>query len=151
VSRLIELEDVATKMHEVLFARHIRVQRLEIAAWVADLENKTDSSVLLMTQAAELEASTPKHAVTPAATLPAYELLGDLLLKRGKASDAKKAYERSMEMNPLRFNSLLGAARASKAMNRLDSAVIFYRQLTDVTNAVSKREAIQEAQKFLAK
>jgi tetratricopeptide (TPR) repeat protein len=150
-SRLIELEAVANKMNEVLFARHIRVLRLDLAAWVSDVEGKHDSSVILMTQAAELEASTPKHPVTPAATLPAYELLGDLLLEQGKASEASMAYQRSLELNPLRFNSLLGAARASRATGSLQTARIFYRQLINVTSAESKREALQEARRFLLK
>ena len=83
VSRLQELESITVSSGEVLFARNIRVLRLELAAWIADSEGNRDLSVALMSQAAELEASTPKHPVTPAPTLPAYELLGDLLIKQG--------------------------------------------------------------------
>jgi tetratricopeptide (TPR) repeat protein len=104
-----------------------------------------------MTKAADLEASTPKHPVTPAPTLPAYELLGDLLLEQGRGSDATKAFERSLEANPRRFNSLLGAARASKAADSLQTAAIFYKRLIDVSSSDSKREALQEARSFLSK
>ena len=147
--RLMELESVAEKSNEVLFTRHIRVLRLELTAWLADAEGKHDSSITLMTKAAELEASTPKHPVTPAPTLPAYELLGDVLLEQGRASEACNAYDRSLEGNALRFNSLLGAARASKATDSLQRAAIFYRRLIDISSSNSKREALEEARRFL--
>jgi tetratricopeptide (TPR) repeat protein len=66
-----------------------------------------------MREAAELEASTPKHAVTPAPMLPAYEQLGDLLMEQKQTAEALAAYERAMELYPKRLNSLLGAARAA--------------------------------------
>ena len=69
-----------------------------------------------MREAAELEESTPKHAVTPGPTIPARELLGDLLMEQKKYSDALAAYKRSLELYPKRLNSLRGATRAAKAM-----------------------------------
>jgi cytochrome c-type biogenesis protein CcmH/NrfG len=144
-----ELESASFKSGEVLFTRNIRVLRLGLAAWSADLEGKRDSSVALMTQAAELEASTPKHPVTPAPTLPAYELLGDLLLKQGKASEAVKAYQRSLKLNPRRFNSLLGGARASRSADDREAAAALYRQLLDLASPKSTREGLEEARNFL--
>ena len=151
LTRLVELEDVATKAREVLFARNIRVLRLELSGFVAGMEGASDSSIVMMTQAVDLEASTPKHAVTPAPTLPASELLGDLLLEHAKPSEARKAYERSLEVNPLRFNSLLGAARAARAGADVQAATTFYRKLIDGSSAASKREGLQEAREFLSK
>ena len=68
-----------------------------------------------MREAAELEVSTPKPPVTPAPTLPAYELLGDLFLDQKRPAEAFVAYQRSLELYPRRFHSLLGAARAARA------------------------------------
>ena len=56
-----------------------------------------------MREAAELEASTPKHAVTPAPTLPADELLGDLLMEQKQPAEALAAYQRSLELYPRAF------------------------------------------------
>ena len=151
LSRLGELEDVITKAKEELFMRNIRVLRLGLAAWVAHVEGLRDSSVILMTQAAELETSTPKHAVTPGGTLPAYELLGDLLLEQGKPSEASRAYKRSLQLYPFRFNSLLGAARASVATDSSLTAEEYYRHLVDVADFGSQREALREAQRFLSR
>jgi tetratricopeptide (TPR) repeat protein len=151
LTRLAELEESMRKAKEELFMRNIRVLRLGLAAWVAHMEGLHGSSVILMTQAAELETSTPKHAVTPGGTLPAYELLGDLLLEEGKPSEASIAYKRSLELYPLRFNSLLGAARASATMDRSLTAKQYYRTLLDVAGSGSRREALREAQKYLSR
>ncbi|MEX1993224.1 MAG: tetratricopeptide repeat protein [Steroidobacteraceae bacterium] len=116
VARLAELEAAAQKSGEDLFMRNIRVLRLELSAWVAHMEGDPDASLTLMREAAELETATPKHAVTPGPTLPAHELLGDLLMELRKPADALAAYRRSLELYPNRFNSLRGVARAAAAL-----------------------------------
>lgn len=111
-TRLEELETVARKSGEDLFARNIAMLRLELAAWNAHVEGREDAAILLMRQAVALEATTPKHAVTPGPTLPAEELLGDLLTEQRHPADARAAYRRSLELYPNRRNSLRGAERA---------------------------------------
>ena len=128
VERLEELEAATRKAGEDLFARNIRVLRLELNAWLAHAEGQEESSVALMREAAELEVSTPKHAVTPAPTLPAHELLGDLLMEQKQPAEALAAYKRSMELYPRRFNSLLGAARAARALGDEAQARTFYQR-----------------------
>lgn len=150
-NRLAALEDIAVKAKEELFARNIRVLHLELAAWLVYKEGMNDSSVAFMMRAARLETSTPKHAVTPGGTLPAYELLGDLLLEQGKPLEACDAYERSLELYPFRFNSLLGAARSARATDSLQTATKFYRQLINGSSSDSKRNGLQEARDFLSR
>ncbi|MBV6418154.1 MAG: hypothetical protein CMLOHMNK_02953 [Steroidobacteraceae bacterium] len=74
--RIAALEATAGKAGEELFARNIRVLRLELDAWLAHARSQGEAGVALMREASKLEASTPKHAVTPAPTLPADEQLG---------------------------------------------------------------------------
>ncbi len=112
--RLAELETATIAMHEDLFARNIRVLRLELEAWIAHVEGKTEASVTLMREAVDLEKSTPKAPVTPAPTLPAEELLGDLLMEQKKTADGLAAYQRSLQAYPKRRNSLIGVERASR-------------------------------------
>jgi tetratricopeptide (TPR) repeat protein len=114
--RLQALETGAGNAGEELFARSIEVLRLELGAWIAHVEGREEQSVARMRQAAELEEATPKHAVTPAPTLPAQELLGDLLMEQGKQGEAFAAYRRSLELYPNRLNSLRGAAAAEAAV-----------------------------------
>jgi tetratricopeptide (TPR) repeat protein len=113
--RLQVLETGARTAGEELFARNIEVLRLELAAWIAHVEGHREEGLAGMRQAAGLEESTPKHAVTPAPTIPAQELLGDLLMEQGKPGEALAAYRRSLEHYPNRLNSLRGAAAAEAA------------------------------------
>lgn len=110
--RLNELEERARQSGEDLFARNIRMLRLELNAWIAHGEGHADDAVSRMREAAELEKSTPKPPVTPGPTIPAEELLGDLLMEQKKPAEALAAYQRSLALYPKRLNSLKGVARA---------------------------------------
>ncbi|HEX2220131.1 MAG TPA: tetratricopeptide repeat protein [Gemmatimonadales bacterium] len=114
-ARLEELESAAGRSGEPMFARQIGILRLALAGWVVQEEGRPDSAVALLRRAAALEASTPKPAVTPAPTLPAEELLGDLLLEQGRRAEALEAYRQSLKLYPGRRNSLAGAARATSS------------------------------------
>jgi len=150
VERLEKLEAATRKAGEDLFARNIQMLRLELSAWLAHVERQEESSVALMRQAAELEASTPKHAVTPGPTLPAHELLGDLLMEQKQPSEALAAYKHSLELYPRRFNGLLGAARAARTLGDESSALNFYRQLLEVADGGTRQFALNEAQSYVA-
>ena len=150
VARLAQLEDATSRSGEELFARNIRLLRLELSAWILHAEGREDSSVTVMHAAAALESSTPKHAVTPGPTLPAYELLGDLFMTQQRPADAIGAYRRSLELYPRRFNSLLGEARAARAMGDRAAAAAAYRALLGVAHQGSRRTALREATEFLA-
>ena len=148
--RLRELEGATDRAGEALFARQIRVLRLELEAWLAQVQGQGDSAVALMREAAELEVATPKPAVTPAPTLPAHELLGDLLMERAESGEALGAYQRALELYPRRFNSLLGAARAARAMGDAAAAHGFYLQLLEVADGGTRQPALAEAREFTA-
>ncbi len=112
--RLAVLEKTAEAANERLFARNIQVLRLEVEAWMAQGAGRREQAVSLLRQAVEVELATPKHPVTPAPTLPAEELLGDLLLEQGRAAEAQAAYRQALAHYPGRRNSELGAERAGR-------------------------------------
>ena len=114
--RLAALEANAAHAGEELFARNIRVLRLEVDAWTAQLEGEPNIAIERMQEAATLETSTPKHAVTPAPTIPAHEQLGDLWMTQGQPARALEAYRRSLGLYPNRFGSLRGVSRAERAL-----------------------------------
>jgi tetratricopeptide (TPR) repeat protein len=149
IARLQELEAATAKSGEELFARNVKVLRLELSGWLARVEGNDRSSVALLREAAELETSTPKHAVTPGPTLPAHELLGDLLMEQDQPGEALVAYKRSMELYPNRFNSLLGAARAAQAAGNKAAARSFYQQLLQVAEGGTRQPALKEASSYL--
>lgn len=149
--RLGTLESAARGAGEELFARNIRILRLEEGAWLANAERRLDSSVALMREAAELEVATPKHAVTPGPTLPAHELLGDLLMEQSRFADALVAYKRSLELYPRRFNSLVGAARAAKAAGDTSAARDFYQDLLRVAVGTTRVSVLDEARASISR
>lgn len=146
--RLQELEIGARNIGEELFARHIHVLSLEIQAWLAHANGERTNALRLMREAAELEESTPKPPVTPAPTLPARELLGDLLLEQKRDAEALAAYKRVLELYPRRFNSLLGAARAARAAGEEAVARAFYRELLGVADTAGRKASLEEARAF---
>jgi tetratricopeptide (TPR) repeat protein len=149
-TRLEALEAATRKSGEDLFARNIRVLHLELAAWIAHAEGQRESSVALMRQAAELETSTPKHAVTPGPTVPAYESMGDLLMEQKQPADALTSYRRALELYPQRFNALLGAARAASALEDSSQARTYYAALLEVAQGDTRQPALEEARSYLA-
>ena len=151
VDRLKELHAATVKAGEDLFARNIEVLHLELSAWSAHVAGERDASAALMRQAAELETSTPKHAVTPGPTLPAYELLGDLLMEQQRAGEALEAYARSNQLYPKRLNTLLGGARAAGAAGQTDAARRYYQELLETAPAATRPGILQEARAALAR
>jgi uncharacterized protein HemY len=104
-----------------------------------------------MKQAVSLEANTPKHAVTPAPTIPAPELLGDLLLELNRPVAALEAYEASLRSTPNRFNGLIGAARSAQAAGDTALATRYYTALKSMTTSNSQRRELTEADAFLGR
>jgi tetratricopeptide (TPR) repeat protein len=148
-TKLDELGRAAQDSGEELFARNIEILRLELQAWLAHAHRRDDDAVRLMRSAAALEAATPKHAVTPAPTLPADELLGDLLLDMGRATDALDAYRNALRNAPRRFNSLAGAVRAALAAGDTAAAENYSNDLLDQVVPASRRPDIAEFTTFL--
>jgi tetratricopeptide (TPR) repeat protein len=143
VDRLAQLEEAASKSGEEIFTRNIRVLRLAASAWLAQARGDAPQARRLLTEAAELEAATPKHPVTPGPTLPAYEQLGDLLLEQERPSEALAAYEHSLQLYPRRFNTLQGIVRAARASGDNARADAAERELHDVAKDGTRKLALE--------
>ena len=146
-AQVAELESAASG--ELVFARQIGVLRLSVEAWRAHAGKQRDSSLTLMRAAVALEESTPKPPVTPAPTLPASELLGDLLLEQARPTEALAAYQRSLVLYPRRFNSLLGLARAARASGSASVARTAYEELLIIAKGSTRRAELAEARAFV--
>jgi tetratricopeptide (TPR) repeat protein len=112
VGRIGELEAAMVRAGEPAFVAQIRILRLGASGWMHQAAGEPDSAVALLRRAAELEANTPKPAVTPGPTLPAAELLGDLYLKQRRPAEALSMYRQALRLYPGRRNSVLGEKRA---------------------------------------
>jgi tetratricopeptide (TPR) repeat protein len=85
----------------------------------------------------------------PVPMKPPNELLGELLLKDGKAAAARAAFERSLERAPKRTQSLLGLARAERALGDMAASQATYRELAAIwKNADAGYAPAAEARRY---
>ena len=133
------------------WATQVEIQRLSALAWTQLAEGSEDEALATMREAAELEASTEKHPVTPGEVLPARELLADMLLELGQPAEALRQYEIALERSPNRFNSLYGAGRAAELSGDAESALRYYQELVDITvDGKTDRERLRHARAYLS-
>jgi tetratricopeptide (TPR) repeat protein len=139
------MQSVGCQMHA---GRSINpsVQQLEATAWLAWAEGKPTEALELMRKAAEREDAYGVES----RTVPAYEMLGDLLLELRQPEPALAAYEAALKEAPVRLNSLAGAARASRAMGNLEGARTYYAMFVKCCIPTAARKELEEAKLFLA-
>jgi tetratricopeptide (TPR) repeat protein len=112
VSRLAAIRQVLLDQKNAYWADQVEIQRLSVAAWLAHAEKNEDEALKSMRAAADLEASTEKHPVTPGAVIPARELLAEMLLENGKPDEAFAEVQRVLHDAPGRRNAIELAKRA---------------------------------------
>ena len=128
----------------------VDAQRKTVAAWLDFSEDRKDSAIQLMEEAARLEESVENNPVSPGSVLPARELPGEMLLQSGNSGKAIKAFETSLETAPNRFNSLYGAGLAAERKGDRESAKSYYDNLALISaRADGDRPELAHAHRFL--
>ena len=97
----------------------------EVHAWLAFAEKSNDEALRQMRQVADTQDKVGKAEVD----IPAREMLADMLLELNQPEKALSEYEKSMKIDPNRFNGLAGAARAAKLAHQPANANSYYAQL----------------------
>jgi hypothetical protein len=87
----------------------------ELQALMAQAKGQSDQAIALLKEAVAIEETMrpPNGAADP--IKPSHELLGEVLLKAGKAQEAADAFEVSLLRMPNRARSLMGAIAAHAA------------------------------------
>jgi len=121
----------------------------EVHAWVALLEHRNDEAVQLMRGVADHQDQTGKAEVD----IPAREMLADMLLQLQQPENALAEYEKSMKIDPNRFNGLAGAAQAAEVAHESVKANTYYSQLLKNCDGGkhSERPELQNAKTEVAK
>ncbi|HXB20597.1 MAG TPA: tetratricopeptide repeat protein [Candidatus Solibacter sp.] len=122
------------------------VQQLEAKAWLAWAERKPTEALETMQAAVAMEDSFSVES----RTVPASEMLGDLLLELHQPESAAIAYAAVLKAAPARLNALAGAARASRAMGNRDAARSYYEALVKCCTPDATRNEFGEAKLFLS-
>jgi tetratricopeptide (TPR) repeat protein len=86
----------------------------QLAALLALQENRQTEALRLLEEAARSEEAMPFEFGPPFIDKPTRELLGDVLLRLGRAAEARAAYQAALARAPLRTNSSAGLKRAAQ-------------------------------------
>jgi tetratricopeptide (TPR) repeat protein len=152
VDKLSAIQKALVESNQGYWAGQVEIQRRSAAAWLAHAEGNDQEALALMRSAAELEASTEKHPVTPGPIVPARELLGDMLLELKQPEEALREFETSLGDSPNRFNGLYGAARAAELSGDKKKAGDYYAKMVTLTaHADSDRPELQKIREFVAR
>ena len=148
--KLADLRDAIAKQNNSYWSNQVEVERREVAAWIAELNGKSEDALKLARSAAELEESMDKAAVTPGAVTPAREILAELLMSGHQPKESLVEYQAVLKIAPNRFNALYGAARAADAAGDATTASGYFRKLTEVAVGDERPELKTARQNLVA-
>jgi hypothetical protein len=117
--------EATKKTTEAYYAEYMDTNGDEARAWTAFAEKKNDDALRLIRKVADQQDALGKGETS----LPAREMLADMLLLMDRPGDALAEYEKSLKVDPNRFNGLYGAARAAAAVHQAEKANTYYGQL----------------------
>lgn len=135
---LANMNRLQQKVTSSYWKEQIDIQKAAVQAWIAFAQNKKTEALGMMKKAAQQEAATNKHAVTPGELLPASELLGDMLLALNKPGEAIVQYEAALKRSPGRLNSITHAATAAKLSGNKEKEKHFNELLLQLQVPVQK-------------
>src|SRR6266404_4480059 len=123
------------------------VRQLEAEAWVVFAEGKADDAVKTLRSAADREDADGVDSLT----MPAREMLGDLLLELKRPCEALAEYKAALKNSPNRFDSLYGAGHAAQLAGETAEANIYYRKLMEISAPAADRAELGEAKSYLTR
>lgn len=121
----------------------------EVHAWLAFVEKKNDEALKLMGEVADHQDQKGKAEVD----IPAREMLAEMLLGLKQPEKALVEYEKSMKIDPNRFNGLAGAAQAAEVTHQAAKANSYSGQLLKNCDdgKHSERPELKNAKTLVAK
>jgi tetratricopeptide (TPR) repeat protein len=114
----------------------------EARAWIAFAQGKVDDAVRTLRAAADNEK-------VPSLSMPAREMLADMLLLSKRAPEALHEYELALRESPNRFDALYGAAHAAEAAGRPEDSRKYFTKLVAASIPSADRPELQEAKTYL--
>jgi len=113
----------------------VAIQRAAAAGWQQFASGRQEEGLATLRGAAEREAGTDKHVITPGPLAPARELYAEALLEAGQSAAALAVFQALQQTEPRRFRAIAGAASAADAAGDRDEARRQYGQLLDVAGS----------------
>jgi tetratricopeptide (TPR) repeat protein len=120
----------------------------EAEAWILHAEGQDDKATAILRTLAD---KNDKLGDEPE-SIPAREMLADLLLEAKRPQQALVEYQADLKQNPNRFNGLYGAARAAEEAGKQSDSAEYYALLVKVCDGGSStRPELGRARELLAK
>jgi tetratricopeptide (TPR) repeat protein len=120
----------------------------EAEAWILHAEGEDDKAIATLRTLAD---KNDKLGDEPE-SIPAREMLADLLLEAKRPQQALAEYQIDLKLNPNRFNGLYGAARAAGEAGKQSEANEYYAMLLKTCEGgASTRPELSRAKELLAK
>jgi tetratricopeptide (TPR) repeat protein len=111
-------------------------------AWLAHAEGHDDEAVRLLRTTANEEEGEAEASES----IPAHEMIADILLEAKRPAEALPEYEASLKTDPGRFDSLYGAAEAASSAGKTDKAKDYYAQIVkNCAGSSSQRSELKQA------
>jgi tetratricopeptide (TPR) repeat protein len=148
---MLQLGGALEKSNNQYWADRTREQMLAVRAWVALAEGDRDQAESSMREAADREDASVKNVAMENRLYPMRELLAEMLLELGRAANALREFEASIQETPNRYRGLWGAARAAKAAGEQQKAAAYYAKVVELTKSSdSSRPEIALAKAHIA-
>jgi tetratricopeptide (TPR) repeat protein len=115
-------------------------RRQEVEAWVAFAKGNNKKALKLMAVAAHKQDQEDSGNFT----VPAREMLADMLMELHESAQALAEYESVLKVSPNRFNDLYGAAAAAQMAGESAKAKGYYSKLRENCPPAADREELQK-------
>jgi Tetratricopeptide repeat len=122
------------------------VEEREAEAWVSFAEGNADDAVKQLRSAAEKEEAEDSDPFS----VPAREMLADLLFELKRPSEALAEYETVLKNFPNRFDAVYGAARAAEAASKQGLSREYYSKLVAISAPGADRPELRKARAYVA-
>jgi tetratricopeptide (TPR) repeat protein len=119
----------------------------EARAWLTFAQGKTDEAVKILRAAAERQ----EEKGIDSTSMPAREMLADMLLDLHQPSEALEQYEAVLREAPNRFDALYGAAHAAKFMGDSNGEAKYFAKLVEISAPSADRPELREARISIAR
>jgi tetratricopeptide (TPR) repeat protein len=130
-----------------MYSAPTNVANIEAEAWLDYAEGKHEEAVRSMREAAKKEEADGVDSLT----MPAREMLGDMLLEMKRPTEALVEYKAALVESPNRFDSLYGAAQAAQLAGNATEAKEYLAKLVKVCSPDADRPELQEARQEVAR
>ncbi|HZS10556.1 MAG TPA: tetratricopeptide repeat protein [Blastocatellia bacterium] len=147
---LAEMRELRQQNRDAYGAKMMEIRELEVAALLSAAKNNYDEAVAMMKKATALEEEMSPPSGPPTLIKPSHELFGEILLRAGRPKEAAVQFATSLQRQPNRARSLLGAARSAAQSGDKAKATAAYTDFLRVwQQADAQLPELREAREFL--